>query len=429
MAKTPNPTNPGSFDTIPPESKDLTPRKLPDPDIGDAAPDPEHSTPEPDPIPRDAPRDAPAASPAPVASDPAPVERAEPRRGGLVPLVLGGVIAGAIGYGIAWWQGNQRDLPDPEAQAARMAEIEDRIGSLEDTAEVLAEGPDLSPLQDAVDTVSADTTALAGRVEAAQSETGDALATIESRLTELDDRLTNVEQRPEADGSLSSEAVEAYEREIAALRAETSEAVEALTERMGDAESRVQTLADDVQARLDSLEAEAEALEQSSEQATARAGAQAALASVRAAVESGAPFAEALEELRSYDVVEVPAVLSDNAESGVASLAALRESYPEAARAALGASRSEESGGGVGGFFERQFNLRSVEPREGDDPDAILSRAEAALSEGRLADALSELEALPETSAAAMSDWLTAARMREEAVSAAATMTQSLTTN
>jgi hypothetical protein len=66
-----------------------------------------------------------------------------------------------------------------------------------------------------------------------------------------------------------------------------------------------------------------------------------------------------------------------------------------------------------------QLGVRSLEPREGDDTDAILSRAEAALAGGRLGDALAEIETLPEAARAATSDWAARATARHDALAAA----------
>ena len=80
-------------------------------------------------------------------------------------------------------------------------------------------------------------------------------------------------------------------------------------------------------------------------------------------------------------------------------------------------------------FLQRQLEVRSVAPRDGDDADAILSRAEAALINGQLDLALSELATLPEPAAAAMADWTATAAARQAAVTAADTLAQSLNTN
>ena len=117
---------------------------------------------------------------------------------------------------------------------------------------------------------------------------------------------------------------------------------------------------------------------------------------------------------------EVPEALAALAETGVPTRAALAESFPEAARAALAAARAEAGeGASVSAFLRSQLGMRSLTPRAGDDPDAVLSRAEAALAEGRLSDALAEIEALPETARAAMADWAAQARSRADALVAA----------
>jgi hypothetical protein len=69
---------------------------------------------------------------------------------------------------------------------------------------------------------------------------------------------------------------------------------------------------------------------------------------------------------------------------------------------------------------------RSVIPREGDDPDAVLSRAEAAVKGGDIDVALTELEALPEVAQEAMADWTAKARLRAEALGAAFGLAQDL---
>ena len=120
-------------------------------------------------------------------------------------------------------------------------------------------------------------------------------------------------------------------------------------------------------------------------------------------------------------------------QDGVPTLASLQEKFPEAARVALAAARSEgvagEESTGLGAFLRTQFDVRSTSPREGTDADAVLSRAEAAVRTGRLSDALAEISALPEVSRAAMSDWLAQAEARASAVAAADILSSTLTDN
>jgi hypothetical protein len=80
-------------------------------------------------------------------------------------------------------------------------------------------------------------------------------------------------------------------------------------------------------------------------------------------------------------------------------------------------------------FLQTQLGIRSLAPREGDSPDAILSRAEAAARSGDLMEAVAELEALPEPARAEMSDWMERATTRAEAVAAADDLARQLATN
>jgi hypothetical protein len=125
--------------------------------------------------------------------------------------------------------------------------------------------------------------------------------------------------------------------------------------------------------------------------------------------------------------IDVPATLVDQA-LGVPSLAALRDSFPDAARKALAVSVREEAGPGawarLTAFLRSQSGARSLTPRAGEDPDAVLSRAEANLRAGDVAGAVEELKALPEAGQAAMSEWVARAERRMQAVEAVAALRQ-----
>ena len=56
----------------------------------------------------------------------------------------------------------------------------------------------------------------------------------------------------------------------------------------------------------------------------------------------------------------------------------------------------------------------------------MLSRAEAALRGGDLDTTLTEIESLPETARAEMSDWVAQATLRRDALAAAADLSQQL---
>jgi hypothetical protein len=150
------------------------------------------------------------------------------------------------------------------------------------------------------------------------------------------------------------------------------------------------------------------------------AEADAELALVRAALASGQPFEEPLTRLAERPDLAVPAGLSAAAPTGVATLAGLRDSFPDAAHAAIRASIMASAGDGVlarsRAFLEAQVASRSLTPKPGMSPDAVLSRMEDRLRRDDLDGALAEADQLPSEAAAAMRGWLDAARLRAGAV-------------
>jgi hypothetical protein len=328
---------------------------------------------------------APEATEPPAAPDrdttPAPVVRTEQvtvRQGGFWSMLLGGVAAAGIGAAAApyilppdWF------APAPDrALEARLSEQAARLAGLEERL--------------AAPTAPTAPTDQSGEIDGLSQTVTDLTA----RLAETEQRLAELAARP------------APETPAATV---PEEALAELTARL-----------DSQRAEIDALRGAAEA-QQAAERDSARATLRrAALVRVRTALDTGEDFSGALADLRDTGA-EVPEALAAAAETGVPTRAALTESFPEAARAALAAARREtaEGAGSVTDFLRGQLGIRSLAPREGDDPDAILSRAEAALGEGRLGDALAEIETLPEGARAALADWTAAATMRHDALDAA----------
>ncbi len=73
-------------------------------------------------------------------------------------------------------------------------------------------------------------------------------------------------------------------------------------------------------------------------------------------------------------------------------------------------------------FFRDQVGARSVTPREGSDPDAVLSRAEAALNPGIWPRPLQRSTSLSDAAQSAMGDWIARAEARAAAQGAAETL-------
>jgi hypothetical protein len=211
----------------------------------------------------------------------------------------------------------------------------------------------------------------------------------------LDTRLTDLEKRPITQAA-SPAAVAAYERELKALQAAM------MAQRQ----------------EIEKIAAEAARKEASAEMTAQDAMQRAALSRIQTALDTGTGFADAASNLQATGIT-LPPDLMQVATDGVATRNDLAQAFPEAARAALAVARKAEGGGGLGGFLKTQLGARSLEPREGDDPDAVLSRAEAAVNDGRLGDAVSELEALPEQARVEMTDWLSRAASRLAALRAA----------
>jgi hypothetical protein len=373
----------------------------------------------------------------------APAARTEQitiRKGGFWSMLLGGVAAAAIGFAASpyvspylmplvadYLPGDVAGAPPEEvegpaarldAQAQRIADLETRIDDLpapsppapdpsEDIAQLDARigeiGDELAALQRRVED-------LAARPAPQGGGTGSGSGVSAQELSGLRDRVAALEDRPAPEAGVTEETLATRLNGLSEdLAADLDAAVSRLEDRLAAQRS-------DIDALQSRRAAEQDAARDSARGTLRRA----AFTRLQTALDTGAPLAPAIAELRDTGV-EVPEALSSVAEDGVPTLGELAADFPDAARAALVAVR-EETGdplASVGDFLRAELGIRSLEPREGDDPDAILSRAEAALSEGRLDAALGEISALPEVGQAALSDWSARAGARRDALAAA----------
>lgn len=332
--------------------------------------------------------------------------------GGFVGLVAGGLIAAAAGFGLArygvpegWPLAATTKLEARlDEQAGLLANLRDEVARLE--AEQ-ATDPALEPRLAALDAGLRET-----RAALAALPVGGSDPVLEQRLAALETRLADLELRPaSADGAPAA----GFGAELAALKTEVEAQKAALA-------AGIEAATEAARAQLVEAEALAEA-----------ARVTAALGQVQTALDSGAAFAPALADLASAGQT-VPAALRDAAENGVPTLLALQEAFPEAARAALDAALRAEMGAEKGGgmaermvsFLRTQTGARSLTPREGDDPDAVLSRVEAALRAGDLAGALAQAAVLPPEGQEALAGWAALAERRMQATQAFAALTADL---
>ncbi|UWP92187.1 hypothetical protein K3X13_14395 [Aliiroseovarius crassostreae] len=329
-------------------------------------------------------------------------DAAPSRSSTVLPLLFGGALAAVIGFGAArypdQWPFVMGPVEDPlaTALATQGQQLEALEAASRQQAETLASLQADNSLDVARGEISGEFAQLRTQLEA-----------MSSQLSALENRLHTVEKLPQGSGmEAAAAAAAAYERELQQMR------------QMLDAEL----------AKITDARADAKTLEQNAAEAAKAAGARAALARVLAALDTGRPFGDALFDLSQQAGIEAPVALSKVAEKGVPTLVALQSAFPEAARAALDAAvRSAVAAGEmdrVSAFFRLQLGTRSLSPKEGADPDAILSRAEAALKSGQLEAALAELATMPEAGQPALGDWIAAATTRKDALTAGDALAQ-----
>lgn len=239
--------------------------------------------------------------------------------------------------------------------------------------------------------------------QAALSVTSESVAQLDRRLASVEDALQALSEAPaSADGSIPAASFAALQAAVQGLKTDLAA--------LGSAPGAVP--AEAVQAAVDAamadwLENEASRAQAEIEAQRSDAAKSTAVEAIRAALFTGAPFAEALPALAGIDI---PVVLKDHADKGLPTLNGLSADFPESARKALDASlraMPEDTSltGRLLGFLRVQSGARSLEPREGTDPDAVLSRAEAAMKAGDVASAVKEIAGLPPEGLAEMAAW------------------------
>lgn len=361
-----------------PESAEATIADTPQPEVTDA---PETSDAE-----------TPFYQPEPDAEVGAPALAATPRDpkqtgSNFWPLVLGGVVAAGLGFVAGKAPVFDPLLPQSWRNAGESTQTTDSLMAMDQTISQLRS--EIEDLRDQIPPAPED-----------GSEAVDALA---ASIEQLATRVEGLERLPQP----STDTV-------------GNDDVSALSDQLAQQQAQIEKLLQDAQL-----------MQNTAETAAGNTLARAAVTRVLAAVDSGAPFDDALADVAANSEIEIPAALQSVADKGVVPLSELQQTLPDAARAALAAARtnSTDETGGFSGFLKRQLGARSVQPREGNDPDAILSRIEAATRQGRLGDALAEADTLPDPAKAELQSWMDAAKARLEAMNAAEALMQRLAAN
>ena len=298
--------------------------------------------------------------------------------------LLGGALAAAAGYGVAQYVPNGWPMASVVTLQTQVAVLSDQVQALQ--ADLQKADARLASLETA---------------PAPQSDAG--------QIAALELRLAALESKPMPAGT-DSAALDQLRTEVAAIKTNGAAVMSA----------QVQA---DLDAKVQATEAKLTAMEQSAQAQAAATLTRAALGQIAAALDSGAPYPSAIAALAGADIA---VVLTDNATAGLPSLQALQASFPDSARAALEAALRANMGESwserVGNFLRTQVGVRSLTPRDGPDPDAILSRAEAALTAGDVAQALAEIATLPTPAQDALSAWRVRAQLRLDAQAALAAL-------
>lgn len=370
------------------------------------------------------------------------------KKGGFVPGLIGGLIGGiAVALGAPYvlppgW------IPPPDTSAveARLATLSDQFDSTTATVSALSGSVtglrDSAATKDAVDALAAQVTGqtadIAGITAAVADISTEArdltgrVGALSGSLDQLLARIDDLERRPiaESPDPTAVSAVQSYGREVAALREAFEASTATLRQEVDAVSAKAEEILQESIRQASKAREEAAALAERTAVQARRAARQQALIEIQSALETGQPFEAAMAGL---DGVELPEGLRNAAGSGVDTLATLQADFPALAREALATSREALAGDNAAdrglSFLQRQLGVRSLAPRDGDGPDAVLSRAEAAVQQARLTDAVAELEKLPETARAVMQGWMGRAAARSAALNAANDLAAGLTPN
>lgn len=295
-------------------------------------------------------------------------------------------------------------MPDDGSDNAPSAEggkpLADEVAALRDQLAALKAAQDQSAQNQ--DTAPTKAQAAATRQDAAPTEqqpAPGAIATPEilgqikdmrSRLADLDQRNQQLAQENKA---LADRLAQLGDRDLPDMQAIADEA-----------RAKIDNAVTEAKGRLDAMRDQADEIKGEILNAAQRARQSEALTLLREGLATG-DTAEAVARLQDAGV-QPPAEVAN-----APSLATLREAYPAAADAALIAGRRAETAQGgtldrVAGFLQSQTGARSVTPREGNDTDAILSRATDGLDRGDVAGALDQLGSLSDAAKAPMQEWI-----------------------
>ena len=169
-------------------------------------------------------------------------------------------------------------------------------------------------------------------------------------------------------------------------------------------EKRLQLLSADIESRVSSSEKESNRIKKLEEETAFKVK----LLEIRDRVQKGMPFEDLI--INFLDNSKLTKELKKIAPIGVTPLAELKSVFPQLARNSLQAIHKNtlevDTKKRLISLLKEKLGARSLVPREGSEPDAILSRVEALIKENRLEDALKQLNSLPTPGIKILSEWI-----------------------
>lgn len=298
------------------------------------------------------------------------------------PMVLGGAVCAVLGFGAAvLTQQNSPLWPQDPTVAQLAVKTDTALTDMQAKIADVAARPSGDVMQSDLTSVREAVAKLSG---------------FEQSIADLSDRVSALEQAT-IEAAIPDDLIAKYRSEVESISALLESQRGELNAFMQDAKAKADQAAEIAKNTL----------------------AGGALDRIATALDTGSEFAQAMQDYEQAIGAAAPDALASIAADGVMTLQVLSQEYADVARAALAAARAEmDQGQGmakVTNFLKNQFNARSVVPKSGDDPDAILSRAEQSLRDGDLAAAMDEISKLGPEAQAKMSDWIAAAQARLDA--------------
>lgn len=317
--------------------------------------------------------------------------------------LAGGVVGLVIVVAMALFSGNNAPS-DP-----RLAQIETQLRDIANRPAPRA--PDTRPVDELNARLARLETALSSRTDNNAAASGNADETIKALQGSLADLARRADDNATATREARGQADAALVAVDAARVAAEKSNVDALSSRIAALESATKKLSDDVAKSL-----------------TAAGGDKALRAVVTAqalrdAVERGAPFGSELAVVKATSAnPQTLAPLEPFAADGLPGAAMLARQLSDLVPAMQKLAALPPPSGGfldrLQANAEKLVRVRPVNEQPGDDPAAVVSRAQARAARADFAGAVSELKALPSDMRAPAEDWIRKVEARESAVKA-----------